>query len=137
MSGRVDKVSATKEYTGADCDINSYALSEARVSPRGKQAALTTYKPTVDGTCGGRKIPTNSWAAGVYVRDGSHWKATFHAQAAVVDPAAPPVKPDVNSRAQEGSNARPITQDARLLGGHLEDVSTEEMQRRYTAMFEK
>ena len=24
-----------------------------------------------------------------------------------------------------------------LLGGHLEDVSTEEMQRRYTALFEK
>jgi hypothetical protein len=24
-----------------------------------------------------------------------------------------------------------------FLGGHLEDVSTEEMQRRYTAMFEK
>jgi hypothetical protein len=113
MSGRLDKVSATKEYTGADCDVKRYALSEARVSPRGKQAALITYKATVDGTCGGRKIPANSWAAGVYIRDGSQWKATFHAQAAVVDPAAPPVKPDTNSEAQEDSNASPITQDAR------------------------
>jgi uncharacterized glyoxalase superfamily protein PhnB len=25
----------------------------------------------------------------------------------------------------------------RLLGGHIEDVSSEEMQRRYTALFEK
>jgi hypothetical protein len=62
MSGKLDKVSATKEYTGADCDIKSYALSETRVSPRGKQAALITYKATVDGTCGGRKIPVNSIA---------------------------------------------------------------------------
>ena len=84
-SGKLDKVSAKKEYTGADCEIKSYALSEERVSPRGKQAALITYKATVDGTCGGRKIPANSWAAGVYVRDGGQWKAAFHAQAAVVD----------------------------------------------------
>jgi hypothetical protein len=63
MSGKLDKVSATKEYTGADCDIRSYALSDVRVSPRGKQAVLITYKATVDGTCGGQKIPANSWAA--------------------------------------------------------------------------
>jgi hypothetical protein len=33
-------VSAKKKYTRADCEIKSYALSEERVSPRGKQAAL-------------------------------------------------------------------------------------------------
>jgi hypothetical protein len=27
-SGKLDKVSATKEYTGADCEIKSYALSD-------------------------------------------------------------------------------------------------------------
>src|SRR5271170_3354609 len=43
-SGKLDKASAKKEYTGADCEIKSYALSEVRVSPRGKQAALITYK---------------------------------------------------------------------------------------------
>jgi ketosteroid isomerase-like protein len=113
MSGKLDKVSATKEYAGADCDIRSYALSDVRVSPRGKQAALITYKATVDGTCGGQKIPANSWAAGVYLRDGSQWKATFHAQAAVVDPAAPPVKSDGSSGAQGDGNAKSIAQDAR------------------------
>jgi len=112
-SGKLDKVSATKEYTGADCDIKSYALSDTRVTPRGKRAALITYKATVDGTCGGRKIPANSWAAGVYVRDGNQWKAAFHAQAAVVDPAAPPVKPNANSGAQGDGIAKPIAQDAR------------------------
>ena len=91
-SGKLDKVSAKKEYTGADCEITSYALSEERVSPRGMQAALITYKATVDGSCGGQKVPANSWAAGVYVRDGGQWKAAFHAQAAVVNPEVPPAK---------------------------------------------
>jgi len=91
-SGRLDKASAKEEYTGSDCEIMSYALSNEHVSALGKQAALITYKSTVDGTCGGQKIPANSWAAGVYVRDGGHWKAAFHSQAAVVDPAAPSVK---------------------------------------------
>jgi hypothetical protein len=63
-SGKLDKVSAKKKYTGADCEIKSYALSEERVSPRGKLAALITYKATVDGTCGGQKIPANSWRQG-------------------------------------------------------------------------
>src|SRR5260221_12022200 len=41
-STRLDKVSATKEYTGTDCDIKSYALSDEQISPLGKSAALST-----------------------------------------------------------------------------------------------
>src|SRR5579863_8822470 len=52
-SSRLDKASATKEYTGADCDIKSYALSDEGISPLGENAALITHKTTVDGTCGG------------------------------------------------------------------------------------
>src|SRR5580692_469308 len=111
-SGKLDKVSAKKEYTGADCDIKSYALSDERVSPRGKQAALITYKATVDGTCGGKKIPANSWVAGVYVRDGGQWKAVFHAQDAVVNPELPPVKPVYQNRARGNDTAKPTAPDA-------------------------
>jgi hypothetical protein len=111
-SGKLDKVSAKKEYTGADCDIKRYALSEERVSPRGKQAALITYKATVDGTCGGQKIPANSWVAGVYVRDGSLWKAVFHAQDAVVNPEVPPAKPVYQNAARGNDAAKPTAPDA-------------------------
>jgi Domain of unknown function (DUF4440) len=110
--GKLDKASATMEYTGTDCEIKSYALSEERVSPRGKQAALITYKATVDGTCGGQKIPANSWAAGVYVRDGGQWKAAFHAQAAVVNPEVLPVKPVYQNGARGDDTARPTALDA-------------------------
>ncbi len=105
-SGKLDKVSAKKEYTGADCEIKRYALSQERVSPRGKQVALITYKATVDGTCGGQKIPTNSWVAGVYVRDGGQWKAAFHAQDAVVIPKLPPVKPVYQNEARVNDTAQ-------------------------------
>jgi uncharacterized protein DUF4440 len=111
-SGKLDKVSAKKEYAGADCEIKSYALSEERVNPRGKQAALITYMATVDGTCGGQKIPANSWVAGVYVRDAGQWKAIFHAQDAVVNPELPQVKPVYQIRAQGGETAKSTALDA-------------------------
>ena len=56
-STKLNKASATKEYTGADCDIKSYALSEEEISLLGENAALITHKTAVDGTCGGQKIP--------------------------------------------------------------------------------
>ena len=31
-SGKLDKASATKEYTGADCEIKSYALSDEQLA---------------------------------------------------------------------------------------------------------
>jgi ketosteroid isomerase-like protein len=92
-SSRLDKASATKEYTGADCDIKSYALSDEQISPLGENVALITHKTAVDGTCGGQKIPAMNWTASVYVRDGDKWKAIFHAQAAVVDPSATATTP--------------------------------------------
>src|ERR1700751_2295300 len=67
--GKVNKASAIKEYTRADCEIKSYALSDEQVSLLGKDAALITYKATVNGTCGGQQLPTNSLAAAIYVRD--------------------------------------------------------------------
>jgi hypothetical protein len=105
-SGRLDKASATKEFTGADCAIKSYALSDEQMSPLGKGAALITYKITVDGTCGGQKVPANSWAASVYVRDGDKWKGAFHAEASVVDPKAELAKPADKKKAPQKDEAQ-------------------------------
>src|SRR5439155_13277944 len=86
--GRLDKASATKEYTGTDCEIKSYVLSDEHLSSLSKDAALITYKATVNGTCGGQELPTNSRAASIYVRNDGKWKRAFHARAAIVDPKA-------------------------------------------------
>jgi hypothetical protein len=111
-SGKLDNVSATKEYTGTDCEIKSYALSEEQLRSLGKDAALITYKATVDGTCGGQLLPTNSRAAAIYVRDGGKWKLAFHARAAIVDPKATPAKPVDRQQAPSGDNAQPINRNA-------------------------
>jgi hypothetical protein len=100
--GRLDKASATKQYTGTDCEIKSYALSDEQVQALGNDAALITHKTTVDGTCNGQKVPPSSWVASVYVRDGDRWKGAFHAEAPVVDPKAAPARPvDVNETFQK------------------------------------
>lgn len=110
--GKLDKASATREYTGADCEIRSYALSDEQMKPLGNDAALITYKATVDGTCGGQKVPTSSWAAGVYVRDGDTWKGAFHAEAPVVDPKKAPAAPVGKNGASMVVEAKPAALDA-------------------------
>ena len=111
-SGKLDKISATKEYTGADCDIKSYALSDEQMRPLGNDAALITYKTTVDGTCGGQKVLANSWAAGIYVRDGDKWKGAFHAEAPIVDPKAAPAKPADKKEAPKKDEVKSAAPDA-------------------------
>lgn len=111
-TGRLDKVLATREYTGADCEIKSYALSDEQMNPLSNNAALITYKTTVDGTCSGIKLPANSWAASVYVGNGDKWKGVFHAAAAVVDPTASPAKPVARREAPQENEAKPASRDA-------------------------
>jgi len=110
-SGRLDKASATKEYTGSDCAIKSYALSDEQMSPLGKGAALITYKITADGTCGGQAVPVNNWAASVYVREGDKWQGAFHAKASVVDPKAALAKPADTAKAPQTVEAQSAAPD--------------------------
>ena len=111
-SGRLDKASATKEFTGADCTIKSYALSDEQMSPLGKGAALITHRIAVDGTCGGQEVPANGWAASVYVRDGDKWKGAFHAEAPVVDPKAALAKPADKKKAPQKDEAQAAAPNA-------------------------
>jgi len=111
-SGRLDKAAAIKEYTGSDCEIRSYAVSDEQVSPLGKDAALITHKATVDGTCNGQTLPAGSWVASIYVRDGNQWKGVFHAEAPVVDPKATPAEPVDQKEASHGEQPGPAHRDA-------------------------
>jgi hypothetical protein len=111
-TGRLNKASAIKEYTGAGCEIKSFSLSDERMTPLSNDVALVTYKATVEGTCDGQRVPANSWAASVYVRDGDQWKGVFHAQSPVVDPAAAAQKPLANQEVPEASRAKAAARDA-------------------------
>ena len=111
-SGKVDKASGIKEFTGTDCEVKSYALSGEKMKPLGKDAALITFKAIVDGTCGGQKVPAISMAASVFVRDGAKWKAAFHAEAPVVDPKAAPAKTADKKDATKKDGAKTVAPDA-------------------------
>ncbi len=111
-SVKLDKASATKEYTGANCEIKSYALSDEEMRPLGNDAALVTHEATVEGTCGGQEVPAHSWAASVYVRDGDKWKAAFHAEAPVVDPKAASAQSVDKKDARKEDEAGPADRDA-------------------------
>ena len=81
------------------------------MKPLGDDAALLTHKTAVDGTCGGQKVPPNSWTASVYVRDGDKWKGAFHAEAAVVDPNTTAAEPAGKKEAPRGDEAAPAGRD--------------------------
>ena len=110
-SAKLDKASATIEYTGNDCEIKSYALSDEQMRLLGERAALLTYKTSVDGTCGGQKVPAHSWAASIYVWEGGQWKGVFHAESAIVDPTAV-AKPVANKEAPGALEAKSAPRDA-------------------------
>jgi hypothetical protein len=110
-SGRLDKASAAREYTGADCEIKNYVLADEQMSPLGQDAALITHKLAVNGTCAGERNPLSSWAATVYARDGNQWRAAFHAEAAVVDPAAPRARPVAEKATSQANETKPIDRD--------------------------
>ncbi len=100
-TGRLDKTAAIRGHAASDCAIASYALSNPQMTVLGPDAALITYKATVDGTCGGQKVPHGSWVATAYVREGRRWRAAFHAEDAVVDPAAPMKPPAVMAAGEQ------------------------------------
>ncbi|MEO8573464.1 MAG: nuclear transport factor 2 family protein [Pyrinomonadaceae bacterium] len=97
--GKLDRAAAIKSYSGGDCDIKSINLSDDQMTLLGNDAAVLTHKVSVDGTCGGQKVPANSWVGGVYVREGDKWKGAFHAESPITDPNAKPVAPSSNTKA--------------------------------------
>ncbi len=116
QSGKLDKASASKEYTGAECDVKSFSLSDENMKALGNDAAFITYKTTIDGTCGGQKLPANSYAVGVYVREGDKWKGAFHAEAPIVDPKAAekPAEPaTAEAKKEEAKPADATTAEAK------------------------
>ncbi len=84
--GRLDKRSAAVEFSGADCEIESYGLAEEQMQVLAPDVVLLSYRALVDGKCGGEKAPAILRAASLFLREGYAWKQVFHAAAPVVDP---------------------------------------------------
>jgi Domain of unknown function (DUF4440) len=111
-AGKLDKASAAREYDGAACEIKSYALADAAIKPLGSDAALLTFRATVDGACGGQAVPAHSSGAALFVRDGDRWKSAFYGDAPVIDPKAAAAKPVGKNEASREVEAKPAARDA-------------------------
>jgi ketosteroid isomerase-like protein len=85
--GSMSKADVVKMIAENKDEIKSFTLSEARVTPAGADVAVLTYKAVIDGTENGKPIPSPSTVATVFVRSGSDWKAVYHEEVAVIDPA--------------------------------------------------
>ena len=87
---RSGKAEAVKYISEHKCDIKSYSLSEPKLTLAGANAAVLTYKGTVDGTCvddkgASQKIPSPSTVATVFVRSGDTWKGAYHNENALIE----------------------------------------------------
>ena len=112
-SGRIDKADAAREWSGTNCNIVRYQISDAQVSQLTREAAVITHKTTVDGSCGGTRLPDASWTATAYVLEGARWKAAFRAASAIVDPAKMP-KQAVDAAAAARSASHDANTEAML-----------------------
>ena len=93
------------------CDIKSNSMTEPYVTPAGADAAVLTYKATIDGTCEGQKVPSPMTVATVFVRSGDTWKAAYHNEVMIVEPPKTET-PDTN-KASETNKAAEETNKAK------------------------
>ena len=68
----------------AACETKSYSLSDETVRPVGTDAAVVTYRATVDQTCDGRKSPSPVYALTVWQRKGGKLQIAAHTETPVV-----------------------------------------------------
>ncbi len=90
-----------------NCNIVSYEISDLQVSRLTPAAAVITHKTTVDGSCGGDRLPNASWTATAYVLEVARWKAVFRAGSAIVDPAKL-----ARQTVEKPAAGRPVSNDA-------------------------
>jgi ketosteroid isomerase-like protein len=85
--GSTPKAEVVKMISEHKEEVKSFSLSDPHVTSAGADVAVLTYKATVDGTDNGKPIPSPVTVATVFVRSGADWKATYHNEVPVVDPA--------------------------------------------------
>jgi ketosteroid isomerase-like protein len=85
--GNSTKAEVVKMISEHKDEVKSFSLSDPHVTAAGADAAVLTYKATVEGTENGKPIPSPVTVATVFVRSGTDWKAVYHNEVAVIDPA--------------------------------------------------
>ena len=76
--GSAGKAEMLKMIPSSDCDVQSYELTDFKVTMYDSNTALLTYKATETGTCGGKPLPATVMASSLWIKRGGKWWAAFH-----------------------------------------------------------
>jgi ketosteroid isomerase-like protein len=97
MGERMDKAGVVKMIGSNKCDIKSMNFTEPTMLKVNDDTYVLTYKGTFDGTCtmDGKteKIPAETRASTLVIREGDKWMAGWHGETAIIDPKSPPPPP--------------------------------------------
>lgn len=73
-----NKVATIEDWTSANCDVESFALTDGVGTLVSPTVGILTLKGSVDGACGGQDISGQViYGTSVYVKDGDAWKWAF------------------------------------------------------------
>lgn len=73
-----DKASLVKRITDSPCDVKDVKLESPQTVNLTDSAVLVTSKVVADYTCEGKPGLSPTYAAGVWIKQGSDWKGGFH-----------------------------------------------------------
>ncbi|MFN0279001.1 MAG: nuclear transport factor 2 family protein [Pyrinomonadaceae bacterium] len=87
--GKIPKAEIVKRISDPSCEVNSFSMSEDRMTALSADVALVTYKATQDAKCGGVTLPADVRVATVLVRKDEKWQAVYHGEVPIIDPKKP------------------------------------------------
>lgn len=94
---RNTKADELKMISGTKCEVKESKLDEEQLVKINDDTYAIVYKSTYDGECtmDGQKmkIPSETRAATVWVREGDKWKGAYHSETPIIDPKNPPPPP--------------------------------------------
>ena len=102
----MDKAATLKGIGEAGCELKSHSLDNIGSDKIGS-GILFTYRVTQDGKCGDDVLPTNSWIATYFVKEGDTWKPIYHMETGVPTAKAEDKKDEAKEEDKEDADAEP------------------------------
>jgi hypothetical protein len=91
-TGVAGKAQAIKEITSPACTVESFSLSDFKLTMFDRDAALLTYRATQNGKCGDTMLPANVFASSLWLKRGNKWLAVFHQESPAAQQSMAPTQ---------------------------------------------
>lgn len=112
---RMGKGDLVKMVADTKCDVKTWSLDDPQMHMIDADTYAVVYKSTMDGSCGGEKLPSPTRAVSVYTRSGDKWEGAFHGETLITDPKnaqKPSAPPAPSGKKDEEAKPAPANADA-------------------------